>query len=61
VTTYLTSYVRVRTDPTFTYEQFTWVYTTNMMARGVFTTLGGFMERKFGPRVTALTGCVIAT
>jgi hypothetical protein len=61
ITTYATSYVRLRTDPSFTYGQFTWVFTTNTMARGVFTAVGGFMERKLGPRVTTFIGCAIAT
>ncbi|CAG0921233.1 unnamed protein product [Notodromas monacha] len=36
ITSYLTSYIRLRVDPTFTYEAATWIYTCNMMARGWF-------------------------
>jgi hypothetical protein len=61
ITTYLTSYVRAKVEPSFTYEEATWIYTGNMMAQGVFMTLGGYLEWKFGPRVTAFLGCTIAT
>ena len=61
LTTYFASYIRVKVDPGFTYEDAGWIYTATMMGRGLFTTLGGFMEKRFGPRISAIVGCTIAT
>ena len=61
LTSYITSYVAARVDPTFTYETASWIYTGNMVARGVFSAVGGYLEWKIGTRVTAVIGCIAAT
>ncbi|CAG0918154.1 unnamed protein product [Notodromas monacha] len=61
LTTYLTSYLNKRTDPGWTYEKSTWIFSASMMGLGGFMVLGGYMNLKLGPRITAIVGCSLAT
>jgi MFS family permease len=57
----MTSYVVAKVDPSFTYETASWIYTGNMVARGIFTAVGGYLEWKIGTRTTVVIGCFAAT
>ncbi|CAG0914197.1 unnamed protein product [Notodromas monacha] len=59
LTTYITSYIRQRNDPTFTYEHATWIYTGAVMTQGFLMFAGGQLEKKIGARWTAFCGCLL--
>ena len=59
---YITSYVRHRSHPTdLRSATGAWIYTLTLGGQGLSMILGGLLERKLGPRVSTLMGCLLMT
>ena len=57
---YIVSYIRARSHPSdLTYLTSEWLYTSTLAAQGCSMFLGGWLERKIGPRFSTLTGSAV--
>ena len=59
MTTYATSYLRWKADPSITYAHFVWVMSVTVMTQGLCTPVTGAVERRLGSRLTCLLGCLV--
>ena len=57
--TYMVSYMHHYVDSRVTYSNMAWVNAFTTGAQGFFMVLGGILERKIGPRLTCLLGCIL--
>ena len=59
---YVISYTRQRSHPTdLRSGTGAWIYTLALGGQGISMVLGGILERKVGPRVSTLMGCLLMT
>ncbi|KAJ8310392.1 hypothetical protein KUTeg_012257, partial [Tegillarca granosa] len=56
---YMISYLRIKLDPTLSYEESIWIFASCTMCQGLSACIGGILLKKFGPRKTALLGTLI--
>ncbi|XP_037074541.1 uncharacterized MFS-type transporter YhjX-like [Pollicipes pollicipes] len=61
LTTYMTSYMRDRVDPTIDYPQLMWVAASLSFFEGLTLSLGSWMTNRIGARWTAFIGCSLVT
>ncbi|KAJ8305245.1 hypothetical protein KUTeg_017202 [Tegillarca granosa] len=59
ISRYMISYLRIKLDPTLSYEESIWIFASCTMCQGLSTCIGGILLKKFGPRKTALLGSLI--
>ncbi|CAG0906459.1 unnamed protein product [Cyprideis torosa] len=59
IATYLAAYVRVNTNPDYSYEAASWIYTGGVMFQGLGVPIGGLFDKRFGSRPTAALGCFL--
>ncbi|XP_022235725.1 uncharacterized protein LOC111083472 [Limulus polyphemus] len=58
MTTYMTSYLKLRVDESITYTRSLWILSTCIIGRGFITVLGGYLEQKIGTRWPVAIGCL---
>lgn len=58
LTTYMTSYRR-SLDPTITYTEAMWIQAISFATTGVALPLGGYLDYRWGPRITTLLGAFL--
>eukprot|EP00756_Hemistasia_phaeocysticola_P033478 Hpha_TRINITY_DN16467_c1_g3::TRINITY_DN16467_c1_g3_i1::g.160818::m.160818 len=58
LTTYLTSYMR-RHDDSLEYSDTVWTYFVAPFAQGIFILIGGGLQYRLGPRLTAILGSLL--
>ncbi|XP_077864687.1 apicoplast pyruvate carrier 1-like [Saccoglossus kowalevskii] len=59
---YITSYIRDRSKPPgLTYQNAVWIYAANMVAHALTMFFGGVLDKRIGPRKTALLGGFIVS
>ncbi|XP_043199250.1 uncharacterized MFS-type transporter YhjX-like [Amphibalanus amphitrite] len=61
LTTYMTSYMRDRLDPTINYAQLMWVSASLSFFEGLTLSLGSWLTNRIGARWTAFIGCSLVT
>ncbi|XP_076349261.1 uncharacterized protein LOC143246434 isoform X2 [Tachypleus tridentatus] len=58
ITTYMTSYLKLRVDDSITYTRTLWILSTCIIGRALPTMLGGYLEQKIGTRWPVAVGCL---
>lgn len=53
---YISSYIRVNVDPSCNHEKLIWITAASKLGQGTSMFLGGYLCRRFGSRIAAVTG-----